>query len=116
MKSWWKPEAVKPGTEGSGKLLWIGLPDELKKLSQSKGWVTPPMVVVVDALTSPSSWNASSWTARAGPAPSAMTVAVELTTASPAISQRRLRCLPVPCVSDTLIFPLLGRVLMLGDP
>src|SRR5262245_23908830 len=65
----------------------------------------------------PSSSNAPvSWTASAGATPSAMTAARELATASPRVSHRRPLRLPVPCVSDTLIFPLLGRVLMLGDP
>src|SRR5215475_1989876 len=42
-----------------------------------------------------------------------MTAAVELTTASPAVSQRRLRRAPV---SDTLIMLLLGRSSCMGIP
>src|SRR6266566_5255711 len=44
----------------------FGTPDESNKLSQSSVCVLPPMLVVVLALTSPSSWNVLSCTANAG--------------------------------------------------
>src|SRR5690349_11721286 len=59
-KSFENTDAVKP--EGSG----FFAPDESNKLSQSSVCTLPPMFVVVDATTSPSSWNDSSCTALAG--------------------------------------------------
>ena len=52
-KSLSKPEFVKPPVSDPA----TGLPDESKKLSQSRVCVVPPTDVVVLALTSPSSWN-----------------------------------------------------------
>src|SRR5712691_4510598 len=62
LKSFLNAAAVMPA--GSGDLF---APPEVNRLSQSMVCVVPPTVVVVLALTSPSSWNARSCTASAMP-------------------------------------------------
>src|SRR6059058_639030 len=99
-KSRSNPAAVKPA--GNGDLF---VPAAVNRLSQSSVCVLPPTLVVVLALTSPSSWNAMSCTAIALPAVNSATAAASRSGKN-RTWKRRLRLLPVsPRIRSAIVEP-----------
>src|SRR5437763_3801587 len=99
-KSRSNPAAVKPA--GNGDLV---VPAAVNRLSQSSVCVLPPTLVVVLALTSPSSWNAMSCTASALPAVNSATAAASRS-GKKRTWKRRLRLLPVsPRIRSAIVEP-----------